>query len=267
MRRASEASPFFVRDLPNSVGLAKHILRSITMKPTNSPTLGQPNPIKNVKSGGTLSHSKYFFVGWIDFILETDYRKGNPTNLSANTLVYHYWYVCILHGGVLLYVLVSHVYTGISIKSIKSSLCIKCTFLAHRQAVLRRPRVFPRALGCGARRGLAGALLCGASLGPGRAPWRVHWASKVRGTRYIYTIYVIQYQYHMINIGKWSNGGIPSPFSANGGEYIYIYKGNTRPREVPACARTCRDFNSDALATCPQPMQTTHTLFLARYWC
>ena len=40
-----------------------------------------------------------------------------------------------------------------------------------------RPRVFPRALGCGAPRGAAGTL--GASLGPGRAPSRTLWAFKV----------------------------------------------------------------------------------------
>ena len=37
------------------------------MKPTNSPTRGQPNPIKiMLKSGiwATFSHSEYFFVGW-----------------------------------------------------------------------------------------------------------------------------------------------------------------------------------------------------------
>ena len=37
------------------------------MKPTNSPTQGQPNPRKNrLKVGiwATFSHSKYFFVGW-----------------------------------------------------------------------------------------------------------------------------------------------------------------------------------------------------------
>ena len=55
--------------------------------------------------------------------------------------------------------------------------CTKCIFFAHRQRFISRPRVFPRALGCGARRGPARTL--GASLGPGRAPWRVVWALKV----------------------------------------------------------------------------------------
>ena len=49
----------------------KHI--NIIMKPTNSPTQGQPNPRKirfiKVAFWATFSHSKYFFVGFgIDFV-------------------------------------------------------------------------------------------------------------------------------------------------------------------------------------------------------
>ena len=48
---------------------------------------------------------------------------------------------------------------------------MKRAFVPSRSAFLPRSRVFSRALGCGARRGAA--CTPGASLGPGRAPWRV----------------------------------------------------------------------------------------------
>ena len=61
--------------------------------------------------------------------------------------------------------------------------CVYChvpkgLFFAYRQACHFRPRVSSRALGRGARRGSACTL--GASLGRGRAPWRVLWAFKSR---------------------------------------------------------------------------------------
>ena len=49
-------------------------------------------------------------------------------------------------------------------------------FFAHWRPFLSRPWVFPRALGCGARRGPACTL--GASLGPGWTPWCVLLAFK-----------------------------------------------------------------------------------------
>ena len=51
-------------------------------------------------------------------------------------------------------------------------------FFAHRRAFLFWPRVCPRALGCGARRG--GVCTHGVSLGPGWDPWRALWAFKSR---------------------------------------------------------------------------------------
>ena len=48
-------------------------------------------PPKNLVESGTwatFSHSKYFFVGWDwSYIGNTDYKKPNPTKLSANTLL------------------------------------------------------------------------------------------------------------------------------------------------------------------------------------
>ena len=54
--------------------------------------------------------------------------------------------------------------------------CTRALFL-HIGNDVYRPRVFPRAFGCGTLRGAACTL--GVSLGPGRAPWRVVWAFKV----------------------------------------------------------------------------------------
>ena len=58
------------------------------MKPTNSPTQGQPNPRKNrLKSGSwaTFSQSKYFYVGWDWFC---KYWKQTTRNLTqANALI------------------------------------------------------------------------------------------------------------------------------------------------------------------------------------
>ena len=55
---------------------------------------------------------------------------------------------------------------------------MRCTFSAHWKAFLFWPRVFSRALGSGARGGAR--VHRGASLGHGRAPWRVLWVFKSR---------------------------------------------------------------------------------------
>ena len=65
-------------------------LINIITKPTNSPT--QPNKKIGLKVvfGPLFSQRKYYFVDWDWFIQETDrpqYKKANPTNLSANILI------------------------------------------------------------------------------------------------------------------------------------------------------------------------------------
>ena len=57
------------------------------------------------------------------------------------------------------------------------SISYKCVFLALRHFFPFRPRVFPRALGSGARR--EPARTPHASLGPGRRPWYVLWGFKL----------------------------------------------------------------------------------------
>ena len=58
--------------------------------------------------------------------------------------------------------------------------------------------------------------------------------------------------------GKWSKGGIPPPaFWAKRAGNI----GKTSPQEALTMAPTCFKFSPDALATCPQPMPSTRTLF------
>ena len=62
--------------------VGKHI--NITMKPTSSPTQGQRNPRKNrLKSGvwATLSHSKYFFVGWDLFYIGNRLQETPPNQI------------------------------------------------------------------------------------------------------------------------------------------------------------------------------------------
>ena len=60
------------------------------MKPTNSPTQGQPNPRKirlKVAFGPLFPTAKYFFVDWDwCYIGKTGYRKPNRTKITANTL-------------------------------------------------------------------------------------------------------------------------------------------------------------------------------------
>ena len=59
------------------------------MKPTNSPTQGEPNPRKimfNVVFG-PLFHSKLFSVGWDWFYIGNRLHEPNPTKFSANTLL------------------------------------------------------------------------------------------------------------------------------------------------------------------------------------
>ena len=57
---------FGASDLPNNVGLLNMYLENIIMKPTNSPTQGQPNPrkIKVAFWATFFPTAKYFFVGW-----------------------------------------------------------------------------------------------------------------------------------------------------------------------------------------------------------
>ena len=63
----------------------------IVMKPTNSPTKGQPNPIKNSCEKCHLGHffpqQKKKIVGWDCFYTQTDNKKRNPSKFSANTLI------------------------------------------------------------------------------------------------------------------------------------------------------------------------------------
>ena len=57
------------------------------MKPTNSSTQGQPNPRKiRLRSGILAVVFPTIDISWVrtGFILETDYKKLNPTILSAN---------------------------------------------------------------------------------------------------------------------------------------------------------------------------------------
>ena len=63
------------------------------------------------------------------------------------------------------------------VASLEPLTCTIFTFFAHWRPFFFRPRVFPRAPGCEARRGDTCTL--GASLGPGRAPWRVLGAFEV----------------------------------------------------------------------------------------
>ena len=60
------------------------------IKPTNSPTQRQPNPRKNrlkVAFWPLFPTANKFSWVRIGFVLETDYKKPNPTKLSTNTLV------------------------------------------------------------------------------------------------------------------------------------------------------------------------------------
>ena len=57
----------------------KHV--NATMKPTNSPTQGQPNPRKirlKVAFWAAFSHRKYFFVGWDSFYIGGRLRETHP---------------------------------------------------------------------------------------------------------------------------------------------------------------------------------------------
>ena len=61
----------------------------INMKPSNSPTQGQPNPRKirsKVTFGPLFPTANYFSGVEIGFTLETDYKKPNPTKFSANRM-------------------------------------------------------------------------------------------------------------------------------------------------------------------------------------
>ena len=69
------------------VGWKKHI--NVTVKPTNPPTQGQPNPRKarlKVACGPLFFPCSKIFFWWvgIDFVSETDYKKPNLTKFSAN---------------------------------------------------------------------------------------------------------------------------------------------------------------------------------------
>ena len=59
------------------------------MKPTNSPTQGQPNPRKirfKVALGPLFPTANDFSWAGIGFIKETDCKKPYPTKIFANTL-------------------------------------------------------------------------------------------------------------------------------------------------------------------------------------
>ena len=61
------------------------------MKPTNSPTQGQPNPRRKrfkVALGPLFPTASNFSWVGTDFISETDWKKPNLTKFSANTLIY-----------------------------------------------------------------------------------------------------------------------------------------------------------------------------------
>ena len=61
------------------------------MKPTNSPTQGQPNPRKiglKVVFGPIFPTANIFSWVGIDFIQETDYKKPNATKFSAHTILF-----------------------------------------------------------------------------------------------------------------------------------------------------------------------------------
>ena len=62
----------------------------IVVKPTNSPTHGQPNPRTirfNVAFGPLVPTANIFAWVGIYFIQETDYKKLNPNKFSASTLL------------------------------------------------------------------------------------------------------------------------------------------------------------------------------------
>ena len=68
--------------------VGKHV--NIIMKPTNSPTHGQPNPRKfglKVAIGPLFPTASIFSWVGIGFTQETDCKKPNPTKFSANTLM------------------------------------------------------------------------------------------------------------------------------------------------------------------------------------
>ena len=74
-----------------------------------------------------------------------------------------------------------------------------------------------------------------------------------------HTWYQISRYFHLFYfhfLGKWSYGGIPLDFLA-----IWGYC-KMRPREAFPHAPTGSEFNSDALARCPQAMPGTPALFL-----
>ena len=76
----------------------------IIMKPTNSPTQGQPNPRKNrlrVAFRPFFPTTSNFLGVGIGFIQETDYNKPNPTKLSANTLIMIIYCKVVLQGLVI----------------------------------------------------------------------------------------------------------------------------------------------------------------------
>ena len=63
---------------------------NIIMKPTNSPTDGQPNPRKKkglkVAFGPLFPTANIFSWVGLGFMWETDYKKPDPTTFSANTV-------------------------------------------------------------------------------------------------------------------------------------------------------------------------------------
>ena len=87
--RVNASSKQGVCDLPNYVGVGKHI--NITMKPTNSPTQGQPNPRKNrlkVAFGTLFPTANNFSCVRIDFCIGNRLRETQPNQIVGKHPIY-----------------------------------------------------------------------------------------------------------------------------------------------------------------------------------
>ena len=79
---------------------------NIIMKPTNSPSQGQPNPRKSrlkVAFGPLFPTANCFFRGLgLIFVWKTDYKKPNPTKFPIkhpNCLLIYILFACLIHSG------------------------------------------------------------------------------------------------------------------------------------------------------------------------